>query len=259
MIVQRAAERLRRLVGRHQPTLEELGLSFFFKDARTDGRGVSVTERWQEIPVVADLRPTDTLLDIGCAEGLVALKAAAFVKHVHGIEPSEHRVDAARRFAANENVANVSFEVGSIITDELPSRAYDVVLFLGVFGYPADGRTIGVAELGKALDATLRQIVVRVDVQDHPDALRYLEQIYACFDQHGFDGICFPKAAPYVGNIILGNRRGSGARIRYLPPLVLLPSACCGDLPILREQRDYETEPGRWGRLLDHYPDAASG
>jgi hypothetical protein len=256
MLPRQISATLRRLVGRHHPDPDE-GFSFFFQNARGDGRGANVTKRWQEIPILADLRMSDTLLDVGCAEGLVALEAAGLVHHVHGIESVEHRVVAARRFAIARSVANVSFATGSIVTDELPQQSYDVVLFLGVYGYPVNDRRIGAAELGKVLGAARRQVVLRVDVQDHPDALRYLDEIHSCFDRHGFDGICFPKVAPDVGNIILGNRRDSGARIRYLPPLILLPTGTGADLPILRGQRDYETDPAIWGQLLGHYP--ASG
>jgi SAM-dependent methyltransferase len=249
---------LRRAVGRYHPDPHG-GLSFFFEKARRDGHGIELRKRWQEIPLIADLRPDDAVLDIGCAEGLVAIEAARLVRQVDGIEYLEHRVAAARRFAAEAGVANVAFAAGSIVDDELPSRAWDVVFFLGMYGYPAGSGAIGNAELGKALEAARRQIVVRVDVQDHPDGLRHLPEILACFDAHGFDGICFPKISLDVGNIIIGNRRGADARLRYLPPLVLLPSHAARDLPILRDQAIPEGDPGVWGGMLGHYPDGRKG
>jgi SAM-dependent methyltransferase len=256
MMSKRIMAPIRRLVGRRNENLDS-AKAYFFRDARGDGSGAVVDKRWQEIPIVADLRPTDIVLDIGCAEGLVALRIAKSVHHVHGIDPLEHRIEAAYRFAGEQRVRNVSFTVASIVTCELRPREYDVVLFLGIYGRAIDSGRIGTAELGKALEAVGRQIVMRVDVQDDPEALRYLDEIFACFDKNGFDGICFPKVAPDVGNIILGNRRESGARIRYLPPLILSPSNT-RDLAILHEQDGYETEPGIWGRLLGHYSDAAS-
>ena len=251
-MIKRAFHRLRRLAGRYGRGRAEI---HFYEDARGDGRGAIRVKRWQEIPVVADLRPGDGVLDIGCAEGLIAIEAAKLVREVHGIDILGNRVEAARKFAARAEIANARFSVGSIVADALPEKSYDVVFMLGVYGSPlAGGGRIGVTELAKALAAARRQIVLRVDVQDHPDALTYLEDIYGCFDAHGFDGICFPKVARDVGNIILGSRRNSGARLRYLPPLALIPSSVAATLPITRGQTGLAQDPQIWGGLLGHYP-----
>lgn len=244
---------LRRAVGRYHPDPNG-GLSYFFEKARRDGHGIPLRKRWQEIPLLADLRPDDTVLDIGCAEGLIAIEAAKIVRHVDGIEYLEHRVTAARRFAAEAGVTNIAFATGSIVNDDLPARAYDLVFFLGMYGYRTGTNTIGGTELGKALEASRRQIIVRVDVQDHPQGLHYLQDILTCFDAHGFDGICFPKVSPDVGNIIVGNRRGANARLRYLPPLVLVPSNAVMDLPILRGRTADAVGSDIWGSMLGHYP-----
>ena len=241
---------VRRVLGRHHPDPHS-GDSYYYQTVRRDGAGVDFDRRWTDIALVADLRPTDSVLDIGCAEGLIAIEVAQRVRAVHGVEVLEHRVEAARKRAHDGGTGNVTFAQGSIVDNDLPPLSFDVSLFLGLYGYPTDTGRIGNAELAKTLNATRRQIVLRVDVQDDPGGLTCLSSIYQCFDAHGFGGICFPKVSPRHGNIILGNRRGAGARLPYLPPVVLVPSdaaiASIQDAVTSNTVRD----ASRWAHVLD--------
>lgn len=58
------------------------------------------------------LRPTDTVLDVGCGTGSLALRLAPFAGHVHGLDVSPEMIRIANGKAAG--VANVSFHVGVI-------------------------------------------------------------------------------------------------------------------------------------------------
>jgi SAM-dependent methyltransferase len=200
-----------------------------------DKEGLS--ERWDDIAQIADLRPSDVVLDMGCAEGLISLEVAKHVSHVDGVEISRHLLDRATSRAKDESIENVSFEVGSVIDSNVAPKSYDVVLFLGVMGKRAGARRVGLAELERMLAATRRQIIVRINVQkrayiEEDDDFR-LHDILATMDKHDFDAICFDKREGH-GNLVVGNRRGSDARLRSALPHVVVPTEMMLNHPCLR-------------------------
>ncbi len=243
---------MRRLAGRHHPDPHG-GNSFYYDTIRQDGRGVALSGRWADVALLADFRATDSVLDVGAAEGLVAMEVAGRVRSVHAIEVLAHRASAGRERAKAQGIGNITFATGSVVDIELPRLAFDVTLFLGIYGIPTPNSRIGTAELAKALDATRRQIVLRVDVQEDAAGLPYLPEIYACFDAHGFDGVCFPKVSAIHGNVILGNRRGAGARLPYLPPIALVTASEAAILPAVAASLSPETnrDPRRWASVLE--------
>jgi SAM-dependent methyltransferase len=195
--------------------------SYYFDVARNDGRGNALVERWSDVAPLLPFKLSDRVLDIGCAEGLIALAIAPQVLEVVGFEMEPHRVEAAKRFASRMGIRNATFGVGSVLDDELPEGLFDVVLFLGLIGYPCGERTIGIPELNKALAKCQRSIAIRVDVQDdHKDLLH---PILDAMDKAGFDGVCFPKQIrDDVGNVFIGVKRGSGLA---LPDAGVVPLA----------------------------------
>lgn len=68
-----------------------------------------------------------TVLDIGCAEGLISIEFAKAGATVHGIERSEDHLLIARRLSNG----CVTFEQGDLYTLK-PGKQYDIVLALGV-------------------------------------------------------------------------------------------------------------------------------
>ncbi|MEO0586010.1 MAG: class I SAM-dependent methyltransferase [Planctomycetota bacterium] len=118
-----------------------------------------VQKRWDPVAPHLDLRPTDTLLDLGCAEGLITTHVARSVKHARGVEIQPQRVKAARQLAARAGVDNVTFDEGSIVDTPLPEAGYDVVLCLGIIQH------VPVADVSAAIqrtvDAARRQIIIR--------------------------------------------------------------------------------------------------
>jgi SAM-dependent methyltransferase len=196
-----------------------------------------LSERWDDIAQIVDLRPSDVVLDMGCAEGLISFEVAKRVSRVDGIEISRHLLERAQSRAEKDGVGNVSFSVGSVIDSGVTPGSYDVVLFLGVMGKRAGARRVGLAELERMLAATRRQIIVRVNVQkraylDEDDDFR-LHEVLTTMDRHGFDAICFDKREGH-GNLIVGNRRGTDARLHSALPHVVIPMELLPDHPCLR-------------------------
>jgi 2-polyprenyl-3-methyl-5-hydroxy-6-metoxy-1,4-benzoquinol methylase len=107
-----------------------------------------------------------TVLDLGCAEGLVAgLFLEAGAAFVHGIDIKTARIEAARKLFGDH--PNARFDVGDIARWDhfrrhvgcLPS--YDIVLMLGVYHFlPMHSRAI---TLRGALALSRRWFVLRTD------------------------------------------------------------------------------------------------
>jgi ubiquinone/menaquinone biosynthesis C-methylase UbiE len=68
-----------------------------------------------------------TILDIGCAEGLIAMELAKAGAKVHGIDIVESHIETAKRICGN---LSCSFEVADAATYE--PEAHDIVLMLAI-------------------------------------------------------------------------------------------------------------------------------
>ena len=222
-----------------------------------ESRGRSSEARFEEVRRVADLRPSDHVLDVGCAEGLITLEVAKIVERVHGIDIEQSRIAEAVRLAGEQGIENATFELASVIDYHFESRSYDVSLFLAVWGKTVgEGDTkrwVGAAELGHILDATRRQLVMRVSVQERPQQEPLLEEILGVCEQSGFDALCFnrtmrrPKLRkerqkPDIGikpggNLLIANRRGSDACVGELPRIVLMPTSRLPEHPVVRSSQ----------------------
>lgn len=78
--------------------------------------------------LLPELRPGQSLLDVGCGPGTITVDLARLVAPgpVLGVDPSVAVLDGARRTAAAAGVA-VRFEVGDIYGEDLGADSFDVV------------------------------------------------------------------------------------------------------------------------------------
>jgi SAM-dependent methyltransferase len=176
--------------------------------------GVRTPRRALAVTRIGDLRATDHVLDVGCAEGWVAVEVAGLVERLHALDISSARVQRAVERAAERGLRNASFEVAAIQGYPFEHRSWDVTLFMRVWRKGAGGRAVGEADLERVLDATRRQSIVQAGKRRSEQRLRRILEI--C-DDHGFDVASFAEQ-----HLIVANRRGAGARLHALPERVLV-------------------------------------
>lgn len=210
--------------------------SYYYDEFRRAGTGNALSYRSKDLGQIGDFRATDHVLDMGCAEGLISLLVAKQVARVHGVELSSVRVKQAQLEAARQNIHNVTFSVGSITDYPVEPNSYDIVLLLGVLNQRTNTGYVGVKELEPLLLAARRQIIIRANVQSYEKQITRLVDILEKMDEQGFDAISFSRRLSQ-GNLIVGNRRGSDAKLGTVPPLVLLPTEYLREHPCLRGAR----------------------
>ena len=68
------------------------------------------------------------VLDVGCGEGTITLGLAETVGHVVGVDESDEEFTDARRYAAEHQIENVEFRVGSVYALDFPADDFDACL-----------------------------------------------------------------------------------------------------------------------------------
>lgn len=80
--------------------------------------------------ILPHLKPTMTILDIGCGPGTITVDLASYVPdgHITGLERAPGVLTQARALAQERGVANIDFVVGDANALEYPDGSFDVVL-----------------------------------------------------------------------------------------------------------------------------------
>lgn len=124
-------------------------------------RGQGRTLR-QRAATLAHLQPGDTVLDVGCGTGTLALEVARRVGRagrVCGIDPGAEQIERARAKAAQRHLP-IEFEVGVIEQLPFPDQAFDVVFStLMMHHLPAPLKRQGLVEIARVLKGGGRLII----------------------------------------------------------------------------------------------------
>jgi ubiquinone/menaquinone biosynthesis C-methylase UbiE len=123
--------------------------------------------KWQALRQMtadlAQLQAGETVLDVGCGTGTLALIAKQRVGAtggVSGIDPSVQMIARARRKAAQHGLA-IDFQVGVIEQLAFPDQSFDVVLSTFMMHQlPDDLKPRGLAEIARVLKPGGRLLIV---------------------------------------------------------------------------------------------------
>lgn len=152
------------------PTLETKGqtipwASFYDRIVKLASLGKEESFRKATI-ALAQLKPGETVLDVGCGTGSLALIAKEQVGPtgaVYGTDASAAMIEVARQKAAKAG-ADVTFQVDLIENITFPDNQFDVVLSsLMMHHLPDDLKRAGLAEIYRVLKPDGRLLVVDIE------------------------------------------------------------------------------------------------
>lgn len=128
------------------------------------------------------IQPTDSILDVGCGTGEVALLAKTRAKegNVYGIDPAPEMISVARSKAARRKL-DVDFRVGVIEALPFPDASMDVVTSsLMMHHLPEELKIRGLAEIYRVLKPGGRLLIA--------DFMRptgsFINHLFIAFTQH---------------------------------------------------------------------------
>jgi len=134
----------------------------------TLGREAALRQMTVEL---AQVRPGDQVLDVGCGTGsltIAAKRAAGPAGEVYGIDPAPQMIELARHKAARAG-AEVGFQVGLIEDIPFPEAKFDLVLSsLMLHHLPDDLKREGFSEVHRVLKPGGRFVAVDFDPPTRP-------------------------------------------------------------------------------------------
>lgn len=122
-----------------------------------------ITSLRQHVVRLAGLRPGDSVLDVGCGTGGVALRASEIVGpggRVLGIDPGPRQIARAQRRAARHHDTTAEFAIGVIERIPAPEQTFDAVIStLMMHHLPEAAKLRGLAEIARVLKPGGRLVI----------------------------------------------------------------------------------------------------
>lgn len=167
----------------------------------TQGQGPAIRNT---IIQLAQIKPGDTVLDVGCGTGSLILDAAKIALptgSVYGIDPTPQMIATAQRKTTHANL-KANFQIGMIESLQFPNNTFDVVLSsMMIHHLPDDLKVRGMAEVHRVLkpggrllvmdfNPTQRNLISRLHAQPGETPVDYIrDQFPAVLEQAGFTHI----------------------------------------------------------------------
>ena len=110
--------------------------------------------------------PDDSVLDVACGPGLVACAFARSARQVTGIDLTPAMIERARALAAEQRLANVTFQIGDVLPLPFPDAAFSIVVSRFAFHHFLDPAAV-LAEMRRVCRPGGRVVVA--DLMASPD------------------------------------------------------------------------------------------
>jgi ubiquinone/menaquinone biosynthesis C-methylase UbiE len=183
----------------------------FFGNVVTFGRAAAMREQTVEL---AELRPGERALEVGCGTGEVAQRARVRVGvdgHVSGIDPSADMIARAQRKAVRAGL-NIDYRVGVIEALPYADASFDVVLSsLMMHHLPDSVKSAGLAEVRRVLEPGGRLLIV-----DFKRPRHWFAQLVSQVVLHGQLGRGFERLPGSVAAAGFGDVRSGATRFDFL-------------------------------------------
>jgi SAM-dependent methyltransferase len=106
-----------------------------------------VNAQWQNehsvvIGKALELTRDDTVLDVGCGAGRLAVSLSQIAKHVTGIDLTPQMLDQARALQVTEGRTNITWQQGDIMSLPFADGAFPVVVTQGTFHHLTDAHSV---------------------------------------------------------------------------------------------------------------------
>lgn len=114
----------------NQPSHDDLIRDQFTRQATVFNAAPPIADEAALSKIVAAARPgpEDTVLDVACGGGLVAMAFARQVRHATGIDLTAAMLDHARESAAQKGLSNVSWDHGDVTTLPYHDGTFSIVV-----------------------------------------------------------------------------------------------------------------------------------
>jgi demethylmenaquinone methyltransferase/2-methoxy-6-polyprenyl-1,4-benzoquinol methylase/phosphoethanolamine N-methyltransferase len=182
-----------------------------FGNVLTLGRAAAMRE---QTVALAELRPGERVLEVGCGTGEVAQRAGQRVGpdgQVSGIDPSANMIDVARKKAARAGL-DIDYRVGAIEALPYSDAIFDVVLSsLMMHHLPDDLKSGGLAEVRRVLKPGGRLLIV-----DFKRPRNWFSQLAMRLLLHAHLGRGFERLAATVAAAGFTDVRSGATRFDFL-------------------------------------------
>lgn len=134
-------------------------------DTHGDARQLVPGRSWAAwARALGHLLPPLDVADIGCGEGYLTLEAAAWARHVVGIDRSEDILERAKAMARRRRIANVEWKKGDLARLPLRDGAVDIALLSQALRHATDPER-AVSEAARVVRGGGRVLVL--DLKEH--------------------------------------------------------------------------------------------
>lgn len=91
-------------------------------------KGIDLSQNMDYVTLLKYLKPDDTVLDYGCATGIISNAIADKVKEVYAFDISSKMIEVAKQKALDRQITNVHYTQAAMIDDRYQAESFNVIL-----------------------------------------------------------------------------------------------------------------------------------